>query len=179
MRKVLQDDREGSAAQSKVIILLLLQVYRHLQDRRQVRLSLTNLINLIRTEHPGRSWTFKQLHRKLCSLCQTCLFFRGMMEKVISAFLSVTWLVSCAGSSVCCQVMQAGWESFGGVASATMTFSCERTIPQSRATEMAVNMLSPCREKTGSELWTLQSQRKTAGGAAFTSHHQRADVGLS
>lgn len=44
MRKMLQDDGEGSAIHGKVIILLLcvlLQVYRHLQeDRGQARLSL-------------------------------------------------------------------------------------------------------------------------------------------
>lgn len=43
MREVLQDDSKGSAIHSKVIILLLcvlLQVYRHLQEEReQVRLS--------------------------------------------------------------------------------------------------------------------------------------------
>lgn len=39
MRKVLQDDSKGSAAHSKVVISLLcflLQVYRHLQEDRQV-----------------------------------------------------------------------------------------------------------------------------------------------
>lgn len=136
MGEVLQDDSKGPAVHSKVIILLLcvlLQVYRHLQDDRgQVWLSV-KAKNW--NQHQGRSWTLKQLHSDLHSL-----------------LLSLTWLLSCEGSSVCCQVMQAGWKSFGGVASATMTFSCERTIPQSRATEMAVSMLSPCGGRWGSGL---------------------------
>lgn len=51
--------------------------------------------------------------------------------------------------------MLAGWNSLGGAASAIMTFSCGRTIPQSRATDMAVSILSPNRGWRGRE-WKAQ-----------------------
>ena len=49
------------------------------------------------------------------------------------------------GLSAYLQVILADCPSWGGRASAIITVSCGGIIPQSRATEMAVSMLSPAK----------------------------------
>lgn len=52
-----------------------------------------------------------------------------------------------AGLSAYLQLILAVWPLCGGKASAMITVSCGGIIPQSRATEMAVSMLSPWRSQ--------------------------------
>lgn len=57
-----------------------------------------------------------------------------------------------AGLSAYLQLILAVWPLWGGRASAMITVSCGGIIPQSRATEMAVSMLSPWRSHRQSKL---------------------------
>lgn len=75
--------------------------------------------------------------------------------------------------------MLAGWRSLGGTASTMMTLSCVWTIPQSRATEMAVSMLSPikgfqkCRRMARLLLTALKHQLLVCN---MTFHRKKKDA---